>query len=71
MTKEEREELIEHWMWIIQCVFAAEDNISEKWFPELRRAKMLPPGEKKEMAEAYLRALAEEILLEAKENADS
>ena len=59
MTKEE---MIEHWAEIAATVFAAEDRISKKWFPELRKARDLDPGEKKELADAYLRALGKEIV---------
>lgn len=60
MDNEERQ--IEMWMDVAAEVFAAEDRISLKWFPELRKAKDLPSGERRRLAEEYLRAIATDIV---------
>jgi hypothetical protein len=62
MTDKERQELIEHWMLLAQTVFAAEDNISDEWKPKLEASKNASAIVKEQMADAYLRAIATEII---------
>lgn len=59
MTKEE---LIEHWILLAKTVFAAEGNISDEWKPKLEAAKGKTDIEVQQIADAYLRAIAEEII---------
>jgi hypothetical protein len=59
MNKEER---IEHWMLLANTVFVAEQNISKEWTPKLKAAKGKTDDEVQQIAEAYLRAIATEIL---------
>lgn len=55
-----RETLIERWKTIASAVFKAEDEIKDEWFPRLRQARK---GENaSEVADAYLTAIANEIL---------
>jgi hypothetical protein len=62
MEEKEKEELIQHWMDIINTVFWAEDKLSEEWTPKLIEAKKLPQEEREEFANSYVRAIAAEIL---------
>jgi len=62
-----REELIDHWADIAATVFHAEDEISDEWFPKLRKAKELPGDERRKLAEDYLRAIAAEIVGHSKD----
>lgn len=62
MTDKERQELIEHWMLLAKTVFVAEDNISSEWKPKLEASKNASAAEKEQIAEAYLRAIATEII---------
>ena len=57
-----RERQIEMWMDVAAEVFAAEDRIGLKWFPELRKAKEMTDGERRQLCEDYLRAIATEIV---------
>lgn len=59
MTKEE---MIEHWADIAAAVFKAEDAIKDEWFPKLQASKNSPAIVKQQIADAYLRAIATEIL---------
>lgn len=59
MTKEE---MIEHWASIAAAVFKADDAIKEEWLPKLQAAKNASDIVKQQMADAYLRAIATEIL---------
>lgn len=59
MTKEE---MIEHWMLLAKTVFVAEDNISSEWKPKLEASKNASKIVKEQMADAYLRAIATEII---------
>ena len=59
MTKEE---LIEHWMLLAKTVFVAEDNIKDEWLPKLQASKNSSDIVKQQLADAYLRAIATEIL---------
>jgi len=56
------EELIEHWMLLASAVFTAEDRLREEWRPKLLAA--VDGGEelKTFTAQAYLRAIAKEII---------
>lgn len=57
-----KDELIEHWMGIVACVFQAEDKLRDEWAPRLKEALHLSPDERVELCDDYLRAIAEEIL---------
>ena len=60
MTKEE---MTIHWMDIVRCVFSAENKVIDKWKDRLNEAK--DSGDQKEIdqvADAYVRAVAEECL---------
>lgn len=59
MTKEE---LIEHWMLIAKTIIVAEQNISDEWKPKLQASKNASAIVKEQIADAYLRAIAEEII---------
>lgn len=54
-----RKELIERWKTIATAVFRAEDEIKAEWFPRLKHAKKENASE---MADAYLEAIATEII---------
>ena len=62
MTPQERQELIEHWMLLAKTVFVAEDNIRDKWKPKLEASKNASAIVKEQIADAYLRAIATEII---------
>ena len=57
-----REEMIEHWADIAAAVFKAEHNISDKWQPILKAARGKTDLEVQQTVDAYLRAIATEIL---------
>ena len=57
-----KEELIEHWMLLAKTVFVAEDNIIEQWKPKLEASKNASPIVKEQISNAYLRAIACEII---------
>lgn len=59
MTKEE---MIEHWADIAAAVFKAEDAIKDEWLPKLQATKNASKITKEQIADAYLRAIATEIL---------
>ena len=54
-----RKELIERWKTIASAVFKAEDDIKAEWFPRLKQATKENAAE---MADAYLEAIATEII---------
>lgn len=59
MTKEE---MIQHWADIAAAVFKAEDAIKDEWLPKLQASKNSSAIVKQQIADAYLRAIATEIL---------
>lgn len=59
MTKED---MIIHWMDIAAAVFKAEDAIKDEWIPKLQATKNASKITKEQIADAYLRAIATEIL---------
>ena len=59
MTKED---MIIHWMDIAAAVFKAEDSIKDEWLPKLQATKNASKITKEQIADAYLRAIATEIL---------
>ena len=59
MTKEE---MIQHWADIAAAVFKAEDAIKDEWLPKLQASKNSSDIVKQQIADAYLRAIATEIL---------
>ena len=54
-----RKELIERWKDIASAVFKAEDEINAEWFPRLKQATKENAAE---VADAYLEAIATEII---------
>ena len=54
-----RKELIERWKTIASAVFHAEDEIKAEWFPRLKQTKKENAAE---VADAYLTAIATEII---------
>lgn len=59
MTKED---MIIHWMDIAAAVFKAEDAIKDEWQTKLQATKNASKITKEQIADAYLRAIATEIL---------
>lgn len=61
------EELIEHWMWLAQAVFHAEDKVQirDGWREKLRGVKKKTAEEREQIAQEYLRAIATEIVMHA------
>lgn len=55
----ERETLIKRWKMIASAVFKAENNIIDEWRPRLEQAKK---ENAEEVADAYLEAIAKEII---------
>ena len=62
-----RNDMVWHWMNIINAVFSAEASLPEldKWNELLEKAKTAEPDERKRICEGYVRAIAEEILTNA------
>ena len=58
----DREQQIRHWMDIIACVFQAEDAVKPEWKSRLEDTLRVSPDERVELCDAYLRAIAVEIL---------
>lgn len=54
-----RKELIARWKDIASAVFKAEDEIKDEWFPRLKQATKENAAE---VADAYLEAIATEII---------
>lgn len=54
--------MIQHWADIAAAVFKAEHKISDKWQPILKAARGKTDLEVQQMVDAYLRAIATEIL---------
>lgn len=52
-----RQEAIEHWKFVVQSVFVAEDNIKDK-LKEINESNLSP----EEKADKYLKMVAEELL---------
>lgn len=57
-----KEDMIIHWMDIAAAVFKAEDAIKDEWLPKLQATKNASKITKEQIADAYLRAIATEIL---------
>ena len=57
-----REEMIEHWANLAAAVFKAEDVIKDEWLLKLQATKNASKITKEQIADAYLRAIATEIL---------
>lgn len=57
-----KKEQIEHWMILASAVFTAEDRLRDEWRPKLLAAKDGGEELKTFTAQAYLRAVAEEII---------
>lgn len=54
--------MIVHWADIAAAVFKAEDAIKDEWLPKLQATKNASKITKEQIANAYLRAIATEIL---------
>lgn len=54
--------MIEHWANIAVAVFKAEDAIRKEWMPKLKAARGKGDAKIQQVADAYLRAIATEIL---------
>ena len=54
--------MIQHWADIAAAVFKAEDAIKDEWLPKLQATKNASKITKEQIADAYLRAIATEIL---------
>ena len=54
--------MIQHWADIAAAVFKAEDAIKDEWLPKLQASKNSSDIVKQQIADAYLRAIATEIL---------
>lgn len=57
-----REDMITHWADIAIAVFKAEDAIKDEWLPKLKATKYASEVTKEQMANAYVRAIATEIV---------
>lgn len=57
-----KEEMIEHWMLLAKTVIVAEQNIIYEWKPKLEASKNASAIVKEQIADAYLRAIATEII---------
>lgn len=57
-----RDEMIEHWANLAAAVFKAEDAIKDEWLPKLQATKNASDIEKQQVADAYLIAIATEII---------
>lgn len=57
-----RDDIIEHVAGVAATVFRAENAIRPQWEKRLRQTKGAAPETKEETANAYLHAVAEEIL---------
>lgn len=54
--------MIEHWANLAAAVFKAEDAIKDEWLPKLQATKNASDIEKQQVADAYLIAIATEII---------
>ena len=57
-----REEAINRWTDIASTVFWAEERIAKEWDAKLKAAPKLSKEEQHELAQAYCRAIAVEVL---------
>ena len=57
-----REQAIKRWVEIIPAVWKAEHALRLKWQGRLAEAKFMPVNKVYELSEAYVRAVAEEIV---------
>ena len=57
-----KEEMIVHWMDIVNAVFHAEDKLRDEWNPKLKEALNMSPDERVELCDSYIRAIATEII---------
>lgn len=63
-----REEKISMWAAVAEAVFWAEELICKEWDERLRNAPSLSKKERHELARAYCRAIAEEIVSDEENN---
>lgn len=66
-----RAELIEHWVTITESVFWAEERIAKEWHDKLKEAPNQPKEKQYELAQAYFRAVAEEIVSASENDEES
>lgn len=57
-----RQEAIDRWKGIAETVFCAEAAIAKEWNKRLRDAAKLPEQQRRELANAYVEAIATEIV---------
>ena len=57
-----RQEAVERWTDIANTVFWAEERIAKEWNERLREAPNLSKEQQHELAQAYCRAIAEEVV---------
>ena len=57
-----RQEAIERWKFIANCVFWAEEAISEEWDERLHAAPSMTREEQQQFADEYMTAIATEIV---------
>ena len=57
-----RQEAIRRWKGIAETVFWAEDTLAKEWNKRLRDAAKLPEQQRHELADAYVEAIATEIV---------
>ena len=57
-----RQEAIDRWKGIAETVFCAEAAIAKEWNKRLRDAAKLPEHQRHELANAYVEAIATEIV---------
>ena len=57
-----RQEAIDRWKGIAETVFCAEAAIAKEWNKRLRDAVKLPEQQRHELANAYVEAIATEIV---------
>lgn len=57
-----RPEAIERWKEMATAIFWAEERISKEWYPRLKGATNFSKEEQHKFADAYMQAIAEEIV---------
>ena len=57
-----REQAIERWTDIANTIFWAEERIAKEWHDRLSEAPNLPKEQQHELAQAYCRAIAVEVV---------
>jgi hypothetical protein len=57
-----REQAIKRWADIAETIFWAEERIAQEWHEKLKEAPNLPKDKQHELAKAYCRAIAVEVV---------